>query len=183
MRSRRKAREAALQALYQCDTLGDWSEEIVNLFFQRFYSDQDLESDSEACDIPGAQGVMPLGKPQRVKALERENLNFSRKLILGALENIEAIDQQISSASTHWSLGRMSRVDRNILRLATYELAFLEEIPYNVSINEAIEIAKLYGSDDSSMFINGVLDNTAKAFSANPEILSKLQAKKLAAAG
>lgn len=68
----------------------------------------------------------------------------------------------------------MPRVDRNILRCATYELVFASDIPVSVSINEAIEIAKRYGTVDSPMFINGVLDNIATTLMANPESIMKV---------
>jgi transcription antitermination protein NusB len=142
MKSRRKAREAALQALYQCDTLADWGDECIDLYFRIFHN----HTFSGNGDNPG------------------ENYPFSRMLIAGVSENLELIDSYISRASTRWSLTRMSRVDRNIIRLAVYEIGFLEDIPVNVSINEAIEIAKRFGTDDSPMFINGVLDNIASIF-------------------
>lgn len=71
----------------------------------------------------------------------------------------------------------MSRIDRNILRSATYEIGFLSDIPVSVTINEAIEIAKSYGSDDSPMFINGVLDNIAKSHKSADKVLSTVHVK------
>jgi transcription antitermination protein NusB len=165
MKSRRKAREVALQALYQCDTLEDWSHDMVELYFSVYRTEaKDTEGNSTAA----------------------ENYQFSRSLIYGVAEFLDFIDSQISVASTHWSLARMSRVDRNILRISTYEMGFLPEIPMRVSINEAIEIAKEYGTDDSPMFVNGVLDNLAHTFEANPETIKRAldtQRKRLAANG
>jgi len=162
MNSRRKAREAALQALYQCDTLEDWSPEAVGLYFS-IYNPEALSA---------ADGAV------------RENVDFARTIIQGVIDNIAAIDRHISGASTHWSVSRMPRVDRNILRCATYEIVFASDIPVSVSINEAIEIAKRYGTADSPMFINGVLDNIASTIMANPDLALKVsslpRSKKLA---
>ena len=77
----------------------------------------------------------------------------------------------------------MARVDRNILRLATYEIAFVKEIPVSVSINEAIEIAKRFGTDDSPMFINGVLDNVASVLESRKLLEGKLSDQKKIAVG
>jgi len=83
---------------------------------------------------------------------------FSEELVRGVLEHGEKIDALITKYAEHWSLPRIALVDRNILRLATYELLFRKEIPEKVILNEAIEIAKLYGSEDSGRFVNGILD-------------------------
>jgi len=143
MKSRRQARETALQALYQCDIQKTWSPELVDLFFSIYKSkdEEDLEVASQ------------------------ENCAFARSLIDGVIINMEVIDREITANSAHWSMKRMAIVDRNILRLGVYEISFVSDIPANVSINEAIEIAKRYGVDDSPMFINGILDTIAVAFS------------------
>lgn len=86
---------------------------------------------------------------------------FSTVLCKGLIDNLLKIDTRITRASENWSLSRMSRVDRSIIRLATFEIVYLEEVPINVSINEAIEVAKKYGADESSTFVNGVLDKVA----------------------
>lgn len=83
---------------------------------------------------------------------------FTEELVRGVLEHGEKIDVLITQHTEHWSLLRIALVDRNILRLATYELLFRKEIPEKVILNEAIEIAKLYGSQDSGRFVNGILD-------------------------
>lgn len=86
---------------------------------------------------------------------------FFQQLINGVIENRETIDEQINEVSENWKLDRMSVVDRNILRFAIFELMFEDDIPSNVSMNEAIEIAKKYGTADSPSFINGILDKVA----------------------
>lgn len=84
---------------------------------------------------------------------------FSRQLVLGVCEKRKEVDVLIRNASKNWRLERMSRLDRCILRLAAFEMSFLEDIPPKVSIDEALEIGKKFGSEDSGRFINGVLDN------------------------
>lgn len=84
---------------------------------------------------------------------------FSRQLVLGVCEKKEEIDKLIRNASRNWRLERMSVLDKCILRLATFEMLFLEEVPPKVSIDEALEMGKKFGSEDSGSFINGVLDN------------------------
>lgn len=155
MKSRRKAREAALQALYQCDTLDEWTTESIDLYFAVFQDTREMDE------------------------IQKANLVFARSLADGVIRYLEFVDGQISAASTHWSLARMSRVDRNILRFATFEIGFMPDIPVSVTINEAIEIAKAYGTDDSRLFINGVLDNIARVFTDNPALVSSAQ-KRLA---
>lgn len=167
MVSRRRAREAALQALYQCDTLGEWSRETIDLYFSVFCGNNHDE-DAPAGGKPEA--AIANEKVLRLKQLEVENSEFARSLAVGVSEHRDFVDRQIAAASTNWSLARMARVDRNILRVACYEMAYLADIPINVSINEAIEIAKNYGTEDSAMFVNGVLDNIAHAFSNNPAL-------------
>ncbi|MBN1664380.1 MAG: transcription antitermination factor NusB [Deltaproteobacteria bacterium] len=128
MRTRRKAREVALQVLYQLDALKNINaEEAVDLFWGNF------------------------------EALE-ETKEFSSILIEGAWNNRDSIDELIISLSENWSLPRMSRVDKSILRLAAYELLYCQDIPPKVTINEAIDLGKIYGSENSGAFINGILD-------------------------
>ncbi|MCJ7596862.1 MAG: transcription antitermination factor NusB [Desulfobacterales bacterium] len=85
--------------------------------------------------------------------------DFSRELVLGVWEGKENLDRLISRSSTNWRLERMSHVDRNILRLAAYEVHFMKDIPPKVTIDEAVELGKKFGTEDSGAFINGVLDN------------------------
>jgi transcription antitermination protein NusB len=87
-----------------------------------------------------------------------EALDFAGELVRGVTENRSRIDEIIVSRSKNWSLSRMARVDVNILRIAVYELLFRDDIPRNVTINEAIEVSKKFGTGDSPAFINGILD-------------------------
>lgn len=87
---------------------------------------------------------------------------FANKLFDGIMENLDMIDGCISKALLHWKIGRLNRTDRNILRIAVYEMLIDKEIPVKVAINEAIEVAKKYGGDESGKFINGVTDAILK---------------------
>jgi len=92
-----------------------------------------------------------------------EILDFSRQQVLGIWKNREDLDKLISQASKHWRLERMSRVDRNILRVGVFEMLFMKDIPPKVSIDEAVELGKTFGTEESGAFINGILDNIYNA--------------------
>lgn len=128
MRKRTKAREYALQLLYKFDLTKESGLEDLESFFLR------------------QEEVLP------------EVKEFTRKLVSGALEHLEAIDKKISAYATNWQLGRMAFVDRNILRIGSFELLYLEDIPSKVSINEAVELAKKYSGEEAGKFVNGILD-------------------------
>lgn len=91
------------------------------------------------------------GSPESIRS-------FSRQLVLGVWEKRNELDALIGRSSINWRLERMSRVDRNILRLAAFEVLYMKDIPPKVSIDEAVELGKRYGTEDSGAFINGVLD-------------------------
>jgi N utilization substance protein B len=86
---------------------------------------------------------------------------FCRALVVGVGEHREEIDTILGEVSDHWVVSRMPFVDRNILRLSTYEICYGDDVPASVSINEAVELAKMYGGEDSSKFVNGVLGKIA----------------------
>ena len=86
---------------------------------------------------------------------------FAAELVNGVIAHLAEIDGRISEKSKHWSMARMARVDLNILRMAVFELLYRPDIPKNVTMNEAIEVAKRFGSEDSASFVNGILDEIA----------------------
>lgn len=88
-----------------------------------------------------------------------ETSEFLEELVFGYVEYKEKIDELIRQNLKKWKLERISTVDRSILRVAVYELTYMEDIPHNVTINEAIEVAKTFGDEESRRFINGVLSN------------------------
>ena len=113
-------------------------------------------------DISQASPAEALGLFWKLEPADADVMEFARTLVRGVADHRGRIDELISDASTNWKLPRMSFVDRNILRLATFELLQLEEVPPTVSVNEAIELGKRYGTTDSGSFINGILDRVAR---------------------
>jgi N utilization substance protein B len=128
--NRRKARELALQILYQIELTQQPANEVLLLFSSYLYPQKGLE-------------------------------DFTRRLVYGVKEHQQKIDQVLRQYSENWSLERISAVDRNILRIGIFELLFCPDIPPKVSINEAIELGKKFGTEKSAAFINGILDKIA----------------------
>jgi N utilization substance protein B len=95
--------------------------------------------------------------------LTQQIRDFTTTLVTGVMEHRDEIDAFIQECSTNWSLERIGLVERNILRFAIYELCFLPDIPPNVTINEAVEVAKKYGTEEAPAFINGILDRVKHA--------------------
>ncbi len=95
-------------------------------------------------------------------ALSGLDLNFTGQLVYGTMEKLAELDKTMAGHSREWPVERMAAVDRNILRLALYEIMYVKEIPPNVSINEAVELAKKFGGEESSRFINGILGAVAR---------------------
>jgi len=140
--ARREGRTAALQVLYQVDLRQAW--DALPESFDRFFGHLAPE----------------------VTAAARE---FAQTLCAGVAEHRDAIDEAISRASRNWKLARMDRVDRNVLRLAAYEMHHLPDVPPTVAINEAVEIGKMFGSTDSGSFINGILDRLRRDIEAGAD--------------
>jgi N utilization substance protein B len=128
MGKRRKAREVALQFLYQLDQHGA---EDPAPYGDEFWARHPVDADTQA---------------------------FADALVRGSKQQQGKIDQLLAQYTEHWDLDRMAVVDRNILRMAVYELLWAPDVPPKAVINEAIEIAKKFGTTESSRFINGVLD-------------------------
>lgn len=133
MRKRTKARECALQILYTVDICKDESSAEI---MEKYW----LEHQE---DLPVKE--------------------FSHELVKGTLDKIEGIDTLITQYTDNWRIERMAVIDRNIIRMATYELLYATDIPGKVSINEAVDLAKKFGDDESGRFVNGVLDKINKA--------------------
>jgi N utilization substance protein B len=129
---RRRSREYALQILFQLDMTGsEFNEDVWNEFWEG-----NEEEDAE------------------IK-------NFALELVKSTRDHLHEIDEIIKKAAEHWSIDRMAVIDRNILRAAAYELIYRKDIPPSVAINEALEIAKKYSTEESAPFINGILDRIA----------------------
>ncbi len=94
---------------------------------------------------------------------------FARTLVTGVLEHQKEIDEQLAQASKNWSLAQMAKVERTLLRIATYEIRFLPGVPLKAAINESIELAKTFGGPDSGKFVNGILGRIATKAQPQPQ--------------
>lgn len=127
MIKRRKARELALQILFQAD--------VGNLPIE------------EAMETTLAEAT----------DMDEEIRNYAAQLVRGVWEQKDKLDKQIQSVATNWTIERMAAIDRNLIRMALYEILHVPDVPYRVAINEAVELAKEYGTTESRRFVNGVL--------------------------
>lgn len=132
--SRRVARETALQVLFQLDFTGE------------------IDSIEQVIE----HWAIEFG-------VSDKNRKFTTELIEGTLKYKQDIDEKISSTAHEWALDRMNTVDRNLMRLAIYEMLYYPDTPQRVTLNESIEIAKKFGSEESAKFINGILDKLMDA--------------------
>lgn len=147
------AREVTLRMLFQYEASENLSpEETYNLFCKCFRPAEDDER------------VLGCGE----KSFE-DALPFIRDLFFGVTDNLVQVDTALDRASSNWRVDRMSRVDRNVMRLAVYEMLFRDDIPAKVSINEAIDLGKAYGTEESGAFINGVLDKVNRKLNKQRE--------------
>ena len=105
------------------------------------------------------------------KKYDDATIDFARRLVQGTINDLRKIDDHIKRQLEHWDLDRVSYVDRAILRFSTYSLFSQNDVPDTVIINEAIDIAKIFGSDDSYRFVNGVLDGIRKEKNREKEVL------------
>lgn len=140
--SRRKARVTAFQALYSWDVGGISEKDVLELAW--------LSSDSD-----GEEAERP--------AFNDEAMAFIRMLIAGTIENIARIDELIKKHLTNWEFDRVNRVTVAILRMSVYSMLFVKDIAPLIVIDEAVDIAKNYGPDDSYKFVNAILDNIKKS--------------------
>jgi N utilization substance protein B len=151
--SRHKARIVALQALYEADVSGH----DVATTLERIAADATL-SDAET---PPEGSSMPLARMVADTSLSPGQSEFARELVRGVLANRAAIDEVIQKAAPQWPVAQLSAIDRNILRLAIREILMNNGAPIRAAINEAVELAKSYGSDNSAKFVNGVLGSVS----------------------
>lgn len=147
MKSRTRARSLALQVLYEVDMTGHLPGVV-------------LEERLEESSSEGETVLTP------------DLVEFSRQIISGVVPIAEKLDEVIASYAPEWPFDQIAAIDRNILRIATWEFAVSKQTPLKVAINEAVELAKLYGSDAAPRFINGVLGSLADR---EHEIIQKLK--------
>lgn len=129
--NRKQARENVLKILFAIDVGGGDAEEVLNDFFSRINVNTNLIKD--------------------------RNIIYIKEIVEGTIKNLEKIDSIIDEYSIDWKLDRLANVDKNILRFSIFEIIFREDIPYEVTINEAVEITKKYSSKESGKFVNGIL--------------------------
>lgn len=152
MGKRREAREHAVQFLFQYDlNQPDTLDEALEHFWES----------QRAAAIKADQGSATWGQTPELPPPSADEVAirmFADPLIRGCIEHREEIDGIIQKFASNWSIERMAAVDRNVLRLAAYEMLHREDIPPVVSINEAVDIAKKFSTQDSGKFVNGILD-------------------------
>ena len=135
MRRRSQSREHALKILYQCDI----TKRPLDVVIIDYWKSDDTK------DIK-----------------DHEMIAYADLLAKGVQLNLPEIDSKITEYATNWQLKRMAVIDRNVMRLGLFELKYTSEIPPKVAINEAVELAKIYGDMESSKFVNGILDKIHK---------------------
>ncbi|MBD3940972.1 transcription antitermination factor NusB [Microbacterium sp. NEAU-LLC] len=135
MSARSKARKRALDILFQADVRGD-----------------------EPATILAAEAKRAAGEPAR-----QASWLYARDIVDGVIDNRDAIDEQITTFSKDWTLARMPAVDRAVLRIGVWEIMFNDEVPTAVAIDEAVELAKEFSTDESGAFVHGVLAGIARA--------------------
>lgn len=143
--SRRKSRIIAFQGLYSWDVGGMSEKDVLELSWVNENSSDDADENNEK------------------SSLDEESSAFSRMLIAGTIENIAQIDELIKKHLSHWEFDRVNKVSIAILRMSVYSLLFMKDIEPSIVIDEAIDIAKNFGPDDSYKFINAILDNIRKS--------------------
>jgi len=139
MRKRTRGRECALKMLYAIEIAKEEPEKGIEIYWEN------------------------------TDPVEYDVKDFANDLVRGVHKNLAAIDALITKCATNWQLERMAVIDKNIMRFATYELLYVDDVPPKVAINEAIDIAKKYGDKDSGKFVNGVLDKINKTEGKKPK--------------
>jgi N utilization substance protein B len=134
--NRRRQRRFAFQVIYSLNFTKDMTKDVLKASFDNFWSEEEFDME------PGE--------------------SFAWALAEGVFDRYDALDTIITKHSQHWKLNRIAKVELTILRLSLYEMLFCPDIPFKVAMNEAIELAKDFGDDNSKTFVNGVLDAAAK---------------------
>jgi N utilization substance protein B len=140
MGARHSGREAALQMIFQMEASGADADATIELFWRSFVDSAD-----------------PDGRA------------YADELVRGVAAAMSDLDRHVVEASAHWRIERMTRVDRNVLRLGSWELVHRKDIPRAVVLDEAVELAKAFGTDDSGSFVNGVLNRIADSLGRTDE--------------
>ena len=134
------ARAAVMQMIYEHLAGGEGGEETLQMVYDELRKD----------GVPGVDEIRPTEPGEADRA-------YISRILDGVLSHVTELDEKISAASVNWSLERIAKVDLTILRLATYEILYEDDVPGSVAINEAVELANRYSEPSSGLFINGVL--------------------------
>lgn len=108
-------------------------------------------------DVGGVEPESAIVHAAELDQLSPEDIDFTRELVMGSINNMREIDRTIALLSRDWNIDRLARVDHNIMRMAIYEIMYRSDIPFGVTVNEAVELAKIYGGGESGKFVNGIL--------------------------
>lgn len=158
MATRRDAREWAVQILFQLDLNPSDSLNEVLLDFWKLK--RSLLAEQEDEQVEEENGLFVPGWQARIA--QPRILDFTEKLVRGVREHITALDARIAECAANWDLHRMGGIDRNVMRMALYEVFYDRDAPTAVCINEAVDIAKYYAHRESGRFVNGILDRACR---------------------
>lgn len=175
---RRRSREMAVQMLYQQEMGGSTIEQVFASFdLEDYLSETEVPPAEAGTDAAVAAGGAPEKVPEKPrikpvkrtpaelaerKVMVRESFEHAQRLVRGTLESLTEIDELIRTHAENWRIERMPPIDRNILRLALYEMLHEESVPKVVIVDEAIELAKKFGAENSGRFVNGLLDGVLR---------------------
>lgn len=158
MATRRQGREWALQMLFQADlNPGLDIDAAIPKFWRQQWTCQIEEAEKQDVEVEQnlSKAVEDRVAPQKIRL-------FTEKLVRGVLGHLDEVDEKIKSYTQNWPLHRMGSVERNVLRLAFYEMLYCADVPPAVVLNEAIDLAKYFSNADAGRFVNGVLDRLNK---------------------
>ena len=158
MATRRQGREWALQMLFQADlNPGLDIDAAIPKFWRQQWTCQIEEAEKQDAEVEQdlSKAVEDRVAPQKIRL-------FTEKLVRGVLGHLDEVDEKIKSYTQNWPLHRMGSVERNVLRLAFYEMLYCADVPPAVVLNEAIDLAKYFSNADAGRFVNGVLDRLNK---------------------
>ncbi len=148
--SRHHAREVALQILYRYDVAA-------------LEKGSEKGTEKSTLNLSGTELAQDISKHFEHFAISPGVREFAATLVAGTLAETQLIDLEIEKFANNWKIGRMALIDRNLIRMAYYEMTHFKDIPHSVTIDEAIELAKQFGSAEASSFVNAILDNIRKS--------------------
>lgn len=162
MTTRRQGREWALQFLVQADlNPGIDTDKALPVFWQQQWTCKLEEAESRNIKLRS------FSKPVADRVAPPTIRKFTEQLVHGVLSNLDSIDQQLEAYANQWPLHRMGSVERNVMRLALYEMCHAREAPYAVVINEAVDLAKYFSNSEAGRFVNGILDQCKREMENN----------------